>query len=272
VPEAHGRACAGSAPLPRRVGRLPSALAALLAGIGASLAGAETREAAPLRVLAAASLTEVVEALAGRFEGARVEASFGASSALARQIRDGAPADVFLSASPEWIGFLREAGELSGEPIVLARNRLVCIAPQRSPLAAGAVRDPRTLLAAIGPEGGVAIADEGVPAGEYARRALRNLGVFDAFEPHLVGQRDVRAVLHAVERGELPAGFAYASDARIAAVEVLFAFDPATHPPIEYQAAVLRNARRPVEARRFLQHLRGEAARAILAGAGFALF
>jgi molybdate transport system substrate-binding protein len=222
----------------------------------------------PLRIFAAASLAEVVEGLAGRFDGARLEPSFGGSSALARQIRDGAPADVFLSASPDWIDFLREAGLLEGEPIVLARNRLVCIARRGSGLAA---RDPRALLDAVGPDGRVAIADEGVPAGEYARAALQRLGVLDAFRPHLVGQQDVRAVVHAVEQGELPAGFAYATDARIAAVDVLFAFDPAAHPPIEYQAAVVRGARNPQEARRFLDSLRGETARALLADAGFAL-
>ena len=240
----------------------------VLVSLGSPAGAAE--EAQPLRVFAAASLTEVVEGLARRFEGARVEPSFGGSSALARQIRDGAPADVFLSASPDWIDFLRAADALAGEPIVLARNRLVCIAAEASPLAARGARDPRALLVSLGREGGVAIADDGVPAGEYARAALQRLGVLDAFQPHLVGQKDVRAVLHAVEQGELAAGFVYATDAEVAAVEVLFAFDPATHPPIEYQAAVLRGAPSPVEARRFLDYLRGETARALLAGAGFA--
>ncbi len=247
-------------------------LAALLIGVGASLAGspALAQESPPLRVFAAASLTEVVEGLARRFGGA-VQPSFGGSSALARQIRDGAPADVFLSASPDWIDFLREADALAGEPIVVARNRLVCIGSRGSALAVRSARDPRALLDAIGPEGRVGIADQGVPAGEYARAALQQLGLLEAFQPHLVGQQDVRAVLHAVEQGELAAGFAYSSDAKLAAVELLFEFDPSAHPPIEYQAAVLRGARNPVEARRFLDYLRGETARTLLANAGFAL-
>ena len=254
-------------------GRLASPVAALLIGIGALVSGAPAagQETPRLRVLAAASLTEVVDALARGFEGARVETSFGGSGELARQIRDGAPADVFVSASPDWIDFLREAGAIAGEPIVLARNRLVCIAPTGSPLVEAGARDPRALLAAIGADGGVAIADVGVPAGEYARHSLKRLGVLDAFRQHLVGQKDVRAVLHAVEQDELAAGFVYATDAKVAAVELLFAFDPATHPPIEYQAAVLRDAPSPAEARRFLAYLGGEAARELLMGAGFAL-
>jgi molybdate transport system substrate-binding protein len=78
-------------------------------------------------------------------------------------------------------------------------------------------------------------------------------------------------VLHAVEQGELPAGFVYATDARLAGVALLFAFDPATHAPIEYRAALLRGAPSQAQARRFLEHLQGEAARALLADAGFAL-
>jgi len=78
-------------------------------------------------------------------------------------------------------------------------------------------------------------------------------------------------VLHAVEQGELDAGFVYATDARVAAVEVLFDFDPATHPPIEYLAAVLREAGDPAGARRFVDQLRGDAVRRRLAAAGFAL-
>jgi molybdate transport system substrate-binding protein len=245
--------------------------AALLAVPLLALAAPARAEADRLAVFAAASLTEVVEALAKRFEGSRVVASFGSSGELARQIADGAPADVFLSASPEWVDFLREKGALDGEPVVLARNRLVCVAAQGSPLAARGAGDPRALLERLEEGDRVAIADAGVPAGDYARKALGHLGLLEAYGPRLIGQKDVRAVLHAVEQGELQAGFVYATDARVAAVELLFAFDPASHPPIEYRAAALRDAASPAEARRFLTFLRGEAARTLLADAGFAL-
>jgi molybdate transport system substrate-binding protein len=224
-----------------------------------------------LRVLAAASLSDVVEPMSQGFDEARVAASFGASSALARQIRDGAPADVFLSASREWMDWLESADALAGEPIVLARNRLVCIAP---PGRFGGKDDPRdlhSLLAVLQPGDRVAIADRGVPAGEYARRALAHAGLLEAYASHLVGQKDVRAVLHSVERGELRAGFAYATDAEVARVDVLFELDSAGHPPIEYRAAALRGAPSPDEARQFLAHLEGAAARAVLRDAGFGL-
>lgn len=222
----------------------------------------------PLSVFSAASLSEVVQSLAAGFEGGGARTSFGSSAELARQIADGAPADVFLSASREWIDFLREKNALDGEAVVFARNTLVCVAPRGRGLRAA---DPAALARGLAPGELVAIADAGVPAGEYARAALAKLGVLDALRPRLVGQKDVRAVLHAVERGEVAAGFVYATDARVAAVDVLFAFDPATHPPIELQAAVVRGARQPEAARRFVAHLRGDAGRVALRAAGFAV-
>lgn len=243
-------------------------LALLLTILGAHPATASDAIAPRLRVLAAASLTDVVEALAPAFEGARLETAFAGSSALARQIRDGAPADVFLSASPEWVDFLRDENALAGEPIVLARNRLVCIVPAESPLADAT--DAASLAARIGPKGRIAIADPGVPAGEYARAALRTLGLLEGLERRLVGQQDVRGVLHAVERGELDAGFVYATDAAIASVAIAFAFDPSTHPPIEYLAVALRGATNRAGAARFLDFLASDAARRILVDAGFA--
>src|SRR5262245_42335803 len=102
--------------------RIAHRFVAALLGIAVTLVGSHARaaEAEPLRVLAAASLTEVIAGLAERFEGNGVKPSFGASSELARQIRDGAPADVFVSASPEWIDFLREAQAIAGDATVIA--------------------------------------------------------------------------------------------------------------------------------------------------------
>src|SRR5262245_4071806 len=244
-----------------------SVLVALALLFAAPLAHAQPTPG--LRVLAAASLTEVVGALARRFEGTLVVPSFGASSELARQIKDGAPADVFVSASPDWIDFLREAKALDGDAIVLARNQLVCIAPKGSALRG--VGDPKALLARLAKGDHVAIADAGVPAGEYARKSLEHGGLLAGYEPRLVGQKDVRAVLRAVEQGEAQAGFVYATDARVGSVETLFAFDPKTHPPSEYLAAALRGAANPSDARRFVAFLRSETARKLLTDAGFAL-
>ncbi|MCA9505067.1 MAG: molybdate ABC transporter substrate-binding protein [Myxococcales bacterium] len=264
----------------RRVAMLLAAAAGVLVTATAPFAAGRGPDPtpAPLRVLAAASLTDVVDDLALRFTaagGGAVTTSFGASSALARQIRDGAPADVFVSASADWIAFLKETDAIDGSAIVVARNRLVCVTTRAGPLAAEAITDPRALLAALDRTGldarEVAIADPGVPAGEYAREALASLGLLPAFEPRLVGQSDVRAVLHAVEQGELAVGFVYATDARQADVVTLFSFDPTTHPPIEYLAIVPHGAPSPDRAHRFLDFLRGDEARARLAEAGFVL-
>jgi molybdate transport system substrate-binding protein len=225
-----------------------------------------------LAVYAAASLTDVVNALAKDFAGATVVPSYGASSELARQIADGAPADVFLSASQDWIDFVKEKGKLDGAAVVFAKGTLVAIAPEGSALPGKGVVDAATLLSrGLAVDDRIAIADAGVPAGEYARKALASLGLAERYAPQLVGQKDVRAVLHAVETGELPAGFVYATDARAGAVTVLFELDSKTHPPIEYLGGAVRGAQHAKEALAFLAFLRGEQARAALAAAGFAL-
>ena len=249
-------------------GRWSGALLLALIGVHHAAPPARAGENEPLRILSAASLTEVVGAIGVDFTTARVETALGGSSALARQIRDGAPADVFLSASAEWIAFLDEADALAGPAVVFARNRLVCVAPAGGRLAEQ-VRDARDLLDRIGPDGRVAIADDGVPAGEYARSALRHLDLLSAFERRLVGQKDVRAVLHAVELGEVDAGFVYATDARVAAVRVLFDFAQAAHPEVEYFAAVVRTAANPAAARRFVDRLSSASVQRQLAAAGF---
>lgn len=241
-----------------------------LAFLAAALAPHAVRAEGELRAFAAASLTEVVGRLAARFDGARVVTSFGASSELARQIADGAPADVFLSASPEWIDFLRERGALASEPVVFARNALVCIAPKGSGLGSAGVRDLASLFArGLATDDLVAIADAGVPAGEYARQALAAASLLAPNQRRLVGRRDVRAVLQSVEAGEARAGFVYATDALLGEVEVVFRLDPKTHAPIVYLAAVTKDAIRPKLAQRFVEFLRGEAAQQLLAQAGF---
>jgi molybdate transport system substrate-binding protein len=225
-----------------------------------------------LRVFAAASMTELMNALGARFEGAAVRASFGSSSELARQIADGAPADVFVSAGPDWVDFLREKNALSSDAVAFAGNELVAIAPAGSGLPARGASDAASLLAkGLAPGDRVAIADAGVPAGEYARQALRSLGLEAGYRPLLVGQKDVRAVLSAVERGETRAGFVYATDARVAKVERLFVFPAGSHDPIQYFAAAVRRSERPAEAERFVAFLRGPVVRELLAGAGFSL-
>lgn len=241
---------------------------------GLGLGCTSERDDPPLRVYAAASLTDVVGALIEGYEaetGTPVSVSFGASSALARQIRDGAPADVFLSASPEWVEYLDEADAVAGRPVVLARNRLVAVTSLASADRGLQATDAESLLKSLADDDGVGIADAGVPAGEYARAALSSLGLLDAYRPHLVGQTDVRAVLHAVAQGELRVGFVYATDAAAGEAAVLFAFDASNHPPIEYQAVALHGASDPEAARAFLAHVQSDAAQTLLDSAGFEL-
>jgi molybdate transport system substrate-binding protein len=224
-------------------------------------------EKATLVVFAAASTTDVVNELAGTYAHARLKASFGASSTLARQINDGAPADVYLSASRKWVDYLKESDALVGEPVVFARNTLVCIVSRNSALAA---EDAAGLRGELSGNDKVAIADEGVPAGDYARQSLAATGDLEALRPWMVGQKDVRAVLRAVESGECAAGFVYATDLRGADVHRLFTFNPETYEPIRYFVAAVKGGQTEL-GHRFIAYLAGEQAHEILTRAGFAL-
>jgi molybdate transport system substrate-binding protein len=117
----------------------------------------------------------------------------------------------------------------------------------------------------------IAIADEGVPAGDYARESLATFGVLEPMKHLLVGQKDVRAVLRAVELGEVDAGFVYATDARAAKVIVLCELDPTSHKPVEYLALIPKSAPDKETARAFLQHLQSDKSREALKARGFTL-
>lgn len=217
-----------------------------------------------LRVSAAASLTDVMGKLGADFTQGQVVGNYGASSDLARQIKDGAPADVYICASSKWADYMVSEGLTSHPPITIARNELVCIAP------ADVEGGPNT-LAGLGNAGykRIAIGDEGVPVGDYTREALKASGLRDALQPSLIGQKDARAVLKAVEAGEVDCGFVYATDARAAKVRVLFKVDPALHTETGYYACVVKHAKEPEAAGAFLAFLTSPEATAILREAGF---
>ncbi len=202
---------------------------------------------AALTVFAAASLQDGLRALA-RDWAARGHAmprlSFAASSALARQIEQGAPADLFLSADEPWMDHLQARDLiLPGSRVSALGNALVLVAPPgaapSAPLARGT-----DLPALLGPQGRLALADPAhVPAGRYARAALEWMGQWEALAPHLARAENVRAALLLVERGEAPLGIVYASDAlALPALRVLGAFPPESHPPITYPFALTRRA------------------------------
>lgn len=224
-------------------------------------------------VLAAASLTEAMNAEADAWAArghARPVLSFAASSALARQVRAGAPADLFASADEEWMDTLGKAGLLAaGTRADLGGNRLVVVA---TPATLGAWRGrlTRASLARVLARGPVAMADpDAVPAGRYGRAALTSLGAWDAVAPHVVKAADVRAALALVTRGAAPFGIVYATDARAEpAVRVAALFPAGSHPPIRYPVARLTASRDP-EAEGFRRFLLSAAGRAVLARFGF---
>jgi molybdate transport system substrate-binding protein len=213
-------------------------------------------------VLAAASLANALEEVNALYP-AKVTASYAASSALARQIEQGAPAQVFISADSEWMDYLDRRGLLvAGTRRNLAGNRLVWIVPT----SASAPGDP---LAALGKDGRLALADpQHVPAGKYAKAALEKLGTWDQLRGRIAAAENVRAALALVARGEAPLGIVYETDANAESkVRVAGAIDPRLHPPIVYPAALVGGA--TAEARRYLEFLHSPQAAAIFRKHGF---
>lgn len=236
---------------------------ALLVPVMAGCGGADAPPRGPV-VLAAASLQGAFEEVAAAWasEGhATPVLSFAATSALARQIEEGAPADVFVSADEEWMDMVEARGLLRTETRKnLLGNRLVLVTQQ-----GGAVRN----LAALG-DGRLALADpNAVPAGKYARAALESLGEWQAVEDRVVPAENVRAALALVERGEAALGIVYATDARASGgVDVLRELPEASHPPIRYPSAVLAASQHP-DAAGFLAFLSSAEARRIFVAHGF---
>ena len=247
---------------------VPAVCATTLTAFGASARARQTD--GPL-VFAAASLTDVITEIAEEFAtetGVRVRLSFAASSALARQIENGAPASVFLSANRQWMDRLdSEAAIVSASRTDIAGNRLALIAAERNATlqAPASVTDLPDLLG----DGRLAVGDpDHVPAGLYARASLEALGLWDRIAPRLARTGDVRGALALVARGETPLGIVYATDARISDRVRLLTLLPAdSHPPIAYPAALTPAA--DDDARAFLAFLGGRTAQAIFRRHGF---
>jgi len=224
-------------------------------------------------VFAAASLRtalDEVEAGCRRSMDAGFRASYAATSALARQIEAGAPADLFVSADLEWMDAVAAAGFIQDETRVnLLGNRLVLIAPGSAVPTPSVVIGPGFRLADALGDGRLAIADpQVVPAGRYARAALTTLGVWDEIAPRVAPAENVRAALLLVARAEAPLGIVYRSDAVAeTSVVVVDTFAASTHPPIVYPVALTRTAR--PAARRVLACLKSPASRGTFERWGF---
>lgn len=244
--------------------------------IAVSLAPSVTRaqDDAGLTVFAAASLKESLDEAAAAYQrqtGVPVRVSYAASSALARQIEQGAPADVFFSADLEWMDYLQQRNRLDvATRRSLLGNQLVLIAPKASKAQVDLKR-PATLLAALG-GGRLAVGQtQTVPAGKYAKASLESLSLWNGVRPRLAESESVRAALMLVARVETPLGIVYASDAKAeASVRVVAIFPEDSHPPIVYPVAALRSAR-TAQAARFVQWLASPAADTIFTKRGFAV-
>ncbi|QDZ08028.1 molybdate ABC transporter substrate-binding protein [Sphingomonas panacisoli] len=241
-----------------------------VAGLALLAIGAVPAPTAPL-VLAAASLQESLDAAADQWAKAghpRPVISFAASSALARQIEAGAPADLFVSADEEWMDALAAKRLIvAGTRADLVGNRLVVVEPVGRHTAVPL--DGRRLARLLG-AGPLAMADpDSVPAGKYGKAALTKLGAWDAVAPRVVRAENVRAALALVERGAAPFGIVYLTDARASSkVRVAGVFPAASHPPIVYPIARVATATNP-EAEGFRRFLLSPRGRAIFARFGF---
>ncbi|KAB7779643.1 molybdate ABC transporter substrate-binding protein [Xanthomonas sacchari] len=230
----------------------------------------------PLTVFAAASLKESLDEAASAYQrthGTPVQVSYAASSTLARQVEQGAPADVFVSADQEWMDYLQQRKLI--DPALrrdLLGNTLVLVAPAASKAQVD-LRTPGALLAALGAQGRLAVGQTAsVPAGKYARAALQALGQWDSVQPRLAESESVRSALMLVARGEAPLGIVYGSDAQAEPkVRVVATFPADSHAPIVYPVAPLRASAQAKSAADFVRWLGTPPAQAIFRRHGFSL-
>ncbi len=256
----------------RALGTAALALVTLLAITAGGTLQSEARADEPVTVFAAASLKESAEKVAAAWKaagGADVIFSFAGSSALARQIEAGAPADVFISADLKWMDHLAKAGRIQTETrIDLLGNRIVLVAPKGS-TATIAIAPGFPLATLLGDERLAMANVDAVPAGTYGKAALTNLGVWESVKDKVAQAENVRAALLLVSRGEAPLGIVYETDARVdASVTILDRFPETSHPAIIYPAALTTDGKNP-HAADFLAYLQGADAHAIFTAAGF---
>lgn len=218
-------------------------------------------------VFAAASLKNALDEVAA-LHAAKPVISYGASSALARQIEKGAPADVFISADLDWMDYVEENGLLApGTRKNLLGNRLVLVAPAKQPLRLQPAPGFPILKALGGNR--IALANpDSVPAGKYAKAAFEKLGVWNELASRVAATENVRAALALVARGETPLGVAYQTDANAEpGVMVTGVFPAGSHPPIVYPVAALKGAKAGTAS--FLEFLAGGQAKRVFERHGF---
>ena len=233
---------------------------------------AATAQEKSIVVFAAASMKNALDDIDAAFSkqsGIKVVASYAASSALMKQIEQGAPADVFLSADIDWMDYGAQRNLIKTDTrINLLGNRLVLIAPKDSKIGDVSI-GPGFDLAGLAGNGRIATGDvRAVPVGLYAKAALEKLGVWASVEQKMAMAENVRAALVLVARGEAPLGIVYETDAKIdPGVKIVGIFPEDSHPPIVYPVALTANAK--PEAAQYLKFLRTGAAKSIFEHYGF---
>ena len=241
-----------------------------------TLHGAALRPAAAqnqtLTVFAAASLKNALDDVDAAFTkatGIKVVASYAASSALAKQMESGAPADVFISADLNWMDYVTGKTLIKADTRYnLLGNRLVLIAGKNSKLSSVQIGQGFDIAKLAG-DGRIAVADvKAVPAGLYAKAALEKLGSWAAAEPKLAQAENVRATLAFVARDETPIGIVYETDAKVEPnVKIIGAFPDNSYPPVIYPVAATANAK--PDALMYVRFLRGSAAKTVFERYGF---
>lgn len=227
-------------------------------------------------VFAAASTTNAITDIGKRYAEANLgtmKPSFASSSTLAKQIANGAPADVYLSANKKWMDYLEKKKAVVQETrFDLLGNRIVLIAPKDSVQGNVEVNADLFLAGLLGKDGRLSMGDPGhVPAGMYGKKAMESLGLWEPVKDRLAPMKDVRAALVLVERAEVPIGQVYATDAAISKkVKVIGTFPTTSHPPIVYPVAAVTGGK-SAEAKKFLDFLKSPQARAVFEQYGFEL-
>jgi molybdate transport system substrate-binding protein len=253
--------------IPKRVVALT--IAVVLAGCGGTATRPKEGQRGTVLFLVAASTQDAVREIGdifGKEHGVEVRLNADASSKLATQITQDAPADLFLSASEEWGDFVRQKG-FASRSVPLLANRLVLIVPRGN---AARVSRPEDLTQPAVKR--LALAGPAVPAGAYARQSLDKLGLGKTLEEQkkIVSGDDVRAALAYVERGEVEAGVVYATDARLSEkVEVVHEFPASSHDPIRYPLVLLKAGANNEAARDFYEFLQSPRASEVFKKFGF---
>ncbi|WP_339157637.1 molybdate ABC transporter substrate-binding protein [Paenibacillus sp. FSL W8-0186] len=228
-------------------------------------------EQVELTISAAASLTDAMKEIQASYEAqhpaVKLTFNFGGSGALQKQIEQGAPVDLFLSAAANNMNLLLDQNIIDArQHMNLLTNKLVVVIPDdQSDEIQGLedLKDTRIKMIAVG-------IPESVPAGSYAREALMSAGLWDILQPKMVQAKDVRQVLQYVETGNADAGFVYESDALTSAkVKIALPVDPAIYTPVEYPIGVIKSTKHGKEAAELYNYLQSKEALDVFVKYGF---